>query len=122
RSRDERLVHRPGGRLRAQPGTSLLKESAAAVDPRFMQPWDRPPMSREKWMAEGAVIVLLWLALCAGALVAVLELADGTWQAIGLTAVAFIAAPLVEAPALFTERGYEEYRAHWTKSHWVRPG
>jgi hypothetical protein len=73
-------------------------------------------------MAEGAVIIVLWVALCAGAAIALLELTDGTWQAIGLTAVAFIAAPLLQARALFTELGYEEYRAHWTQSHWVKAG
>jgi hypothetical protein len=72
-------------------------------------------------MAEGAVIVVIWVALCLGATIAILELTDGIWQAIGLTAIAFIAAPLVEVPILFTERGYEEYREHWARS-WVRLG
>ena len=72
-------------------------------------------------MAEGAVIVLIWVALCLGATLAVLELTTGTLEAIGLVAVAFIAAPLVEIPVLFTERGYEEYREHWARS-WIRLG
>ena len=38
RPRDERLVHRPGRRLRAQPGSGLL-EAAPAVDQRFVEPW-----------------------------------------------------------------------------------
>ncbi len=69
-------------------------------------------------MAEGAAIVSIWVVVCLGAAVAVLELADGTTQAVGLAAVAFLAAPLFEAPAIFTERGYEEYREQWTSEHW----
>jgi hypothetical protein len=86
-----------------------------------MEPWEKPPTSRAKWMAEGAVIVLIWVALCLGAALAVLELTAGTWEAIGLIGVVLIAAPLVEVPVLFTKRGYEEYREHWTRS-WVRLG
>jgi hypothetical protein len=73
-------------------------------------------------MAEGAAVVLVWVLVCIGATIAIVELTDGTWQAIGLTAIAFLAAPLVEVPAIFTERGYEEYRQEWTRSHRARLG
>ena len=73
-------------------------------------------------MTQGAAIVLIWVTVCLGAAIAVVELTDGTLQAVGLTVVAFLAAPLVEASAIFTERGYEEYREQWTRDNWPGAG
>jgi hypothetical protein len=58
------------------------------------------------------------VTVCLCAAIAVIELAGGAVQAAGLTVVAFLAAPLVEVSAIFTERGYEEYREQWTRDNW----
>ncbi len=56
------------------------------------------------------LIPVAYTLACAAALIAVLELAEGVWMAIGLTVVAFLAGHIPEA---FVVCRYSTYREEW---------